>query len=114
MKVEIWDSDPTGGCSCGPMMMSRQSMQKIIDSVKEKSIILKRLREEFKDVNFEIDTVSPRRPMSSYPRHVSELLREGAKAPMVFIDEKVVVESRFPSYDELKQVIEDKIDSHST
>ena len=106
VKVEIWNSDPTSGCCCGPVIMSQQSIRKIMDSINEKNTILKRLREEFKDVKFEVDTVSPRRPMSSYPPHVSDLLRDGARAPMVFIDGKVVAESRFPSYGEFKQIID--------
>jgi hypothetical protein len=38
-----------------------------MDVINEKNMIVKRLRDEFKDVKFEVDTVSPRRPMSSYP-----------------------------------------------
>jgi len=106
VKVEIWDSDPTSGCCCGPAMMSQQSIQKIMDSINEKNTILKRLRDEFKDIKFEIDMVSPRRPMSSYPPYVSERLCNGARAPMVFIDEKIIAESRFPSYGEFKQIID--------
>jgi hypothetical protein len=108
VKVEVWDSDITSGCCCGPVMMSPQSIQKIMDSISEKNTILKRLRDEFKDVKFEMDMVSPRRPMSSYPPHVGELLSDGARAPIVFIDGKVVAESRFPSYEEFKQIIDER------
>jgi hypothetical protein len=114
MKVEIWDSDPTSGCCCGPGMMSQQSIQRIMDSINEKNEIMKMLREEFKDVTFEVDTVSSRRPMSSYPPYVSELLSDGARAPMVFIDGKVVVESRFPSYEEFKKIIDEKLNAQRT
>jgi hypothetical protein len=93
--------------------MSRQSIQKIIDSINEKNMIMKMLREEFKDVKFEVDTVSPRRPMSSYPPYVSELLCDGAKAPMVFIDGAVVVE-RFPSYEEFKKIIDERLNAQRT
>jgi stress-induced morphogen len=58
MKVEIWDSDPTSGCCCGPVMMSQQSIQRIMDSINEKNMILEKLRDEFKDVKLEVDTVS--------------------------------------------------------
>jgi hypothetical protein len=95
-------------------MMSRQSIQKIMDSINEKNMIVKMLRDEFKDVKFEVDSVSPRRPMSSYPPYVSELLCDGANAPMVFIDGKVVVESRFPSYDEFKKIIDERLNAQRT
>jgi hypothetical protein len=106
VKVEIWDSDIMSGSCCGPVMMSQRSIQKIMDSINEKNRILERLRDEFKDVKFETDMVSLQRPMSSYPPHVSELLCNGVKAPMVFIAEKAVVEGKFPRYEEFKQIIE--------
>jgi len=109
MNVEIWDSDPTSGCYCGPGMMSQQSIQRIMDSINEKNEIMKMLRGTFKDVKFEVDTVSPRMPMSSYPPYVIELLCDGARAPMVFIDGAVVAESRFPSYEEFKKIIDEKL-----
>jgi len=111
MKVEIWDSDPTSGCCCGPGMMSQQSIQKIMDSINEKNTIVKTLRDEFKDVKFEVDTVSPRRPMSSYPPYVSELLSDGARAPTVFIDGTVVAENRFPSYEEFKSILDERLNT---
>jgi hypothetical protein len=106
MKVEIWDSDVMSGSCCGPVMMSQQSIQKIMDSINEKNRTLERLRDEFNDVKFEMDAVSPQRPMGSYPPHVSQLLSNGAKVPMIFIDEKVVIKGRFPSYEEFKKIIE--------
>ena len=50
MKVEIWDSDPTSGCRYGPGMMSRQSIQRIMDVINERNMIVKRLIDEFKDI----------------------------------------------------------------
>jgi hypothetical protein len=114
MKIEIWDSDPTSGCCCGPGMMSRQSIQRIMDAINEKNMIVKRLRDEFKDVKFEVDTVSPRRPMNSYPPYVSELLSDGARAPMVFIDGAVVAESKFPNYEEFKSYLDERLNAQRT
>ena len=95
-------------------MMSQQSIQRKMDSINEKNEIIKRLRDEFKNVEFKFDTVSPRRPMSSYPPHVSELLGDGARAPMVFIDGDVVAESRFPSNEEFKKIIDERLNAHRT
>ena len=92
-------------------MVSQHSIQRIIDPINEKNEIMKKLRDDFKDVKFEVDTVSPRRPMSSYPPYVSEMLCDGARAPMVFIDGAVVAESRFPSYEEFKKIIDEKLKS---
>lgn len=52
MKVEIWDSDPTSDCCCGPGMISQQSVQRIMNSINEKNEIIKMLRDELKDVRF--------------------------------------------------------------
>ena len=74
-------------------------------------MIVKRLRDEFKDIKFEVDTVSPRRPVRSYPPYVSELLSDGARVPMVFINGKVVVESKFPSYEEFKSFLYERLNA---
>jgi hypothetical protein len=94
--------------------MSRQSIQRIMDAINEKNMIVKRLRDEFKDVKFEVDTVSPRRPMNSYPPYVSELLSDGARAPMVFIDGAVVAESKFPNNEEFKSYLDERLNAQRT
>jgi hypothetical protein len=39
-----------------------------MDVINEKNMIVKRLRNEFKDIKFEVDIASHRGPMSSYLR----------------------------------------------
>ncbi len=110
VKVEIYEGDPFSGC-CRPVRVSPQAARNV-DRMLERNEIVKRINEEFKEkIEITREIVSQRRPLSSYPAHVRELLAPGVKMPFIFVDEQLAIENAFPSFEEFKLILDNRLEA---
>jgi hypothetical protein len=105
---EIWETDPIGGggCACNPVHISQVQADRIIKVMREREETVKRLRADFPMLKIERDIVHPQRSRSGYPDYVRELLDEGADPPLFFYNNEFVHGGSFPTYEELRAIIE--------
>jgi len=106
-RVEIYEGDPFGSTCCGPgtLVTSMAAVEKLRKMLTQRSQIIQRLAKEYNTsaiVNREI--ISQER--WNYPEYVRRLMFDGKPLPYVFIDEKPILIGRFPSYEELRALIE--------
>ena len=107
--LEVWETDPLGGCGCGcsPVRISEAQARRVVSEMNQRNETLNQLKTDFSGLKLERDTVHPQRPRSSYPDHVRELLDIGVRPPLFFLNRKLIREGVFPSYEELRRVIEE-------
>jgi hypothetical protein len=101
VRLEIYEDDPFGSTCCGPgpRVTSFAAVEKLRRMLEERSEIVKKLSEEYKDsVTIERDTINQKR--LDYPEHVMKLMLDSKPTPYIFIDGEPVVVGKFPSYEE--------------
>jgi hypothetical protein len=106
IKIEIYEDDPFGSTCCGPgpRVTSLAAAEKLRKMLEERSEIVKKLSEEYKDsVTIKRDTISQKR--LDYPEYVVKLTLDSIPAPYVFIDGEPVIVGKFPSYEEFMTLL---------
>jgi hypothetical protein len=101
VRLEIYEDDPFGSTCCGPgpRVASLAAVEKLRRMLEERSEIVKKLSEEYKDsVTIERDTINQKR--LDYPEYVMKLMSDSKPTPYIFIDGEPVVVGKFPSYEE--------------
>jgi len=101
VRLEIYEDDPFGStcCGAGPRVASLAAVEKLRRMLEERSEIVKKLSEEYKDsVTIERDTINQKR--LDYPEYVMKLMLDSKPTPYIFIDGEPVVVGKFPSYEE--------------
>ncbi len=101
------------GCACNSIRISQVQAERIVGAINERNEIVKQLKATFSDIKFERDIIHPQRPRSSYPDHVRELIDLGVSPPFFFLNMTLIIRGTFPSYVELKRLIEEAlVDAH--
>jgi len=106
MRIEIYEEDPFGSACCGPgpRVTSLAAVEKLRRMLEERSQIVKKLSEEYKDnVTIKRDTINQKR--SDYPEYVMKLMLDSKPAPYIFIDREPVMIGKFPSYEEFTTLL---------
>jgi len=99
LKIEIYEGDPFGGACCGPRITSPQTVEKLQKMLTERSEIVERLQNEFKDkVDVKREIISAKR--WDYPEYVRRLRVDNKPLPYVFLNGETVAVGKFPSYEE--------------
>jgi Fe-S oxidoreductase len=101
VRLEIYEDDPFGSTCCGPgpRVTSFAAVEKLRRMLEERSEIVKKLSEEYKDsVTIERDTINQKR--LDYPEYVMKLMLDSKPTPYIFIGGEPVVVGKFPSYEE--------------
>lgn len=109
VRVEIYEGDPFTGC-CGPGRASTAAVDRTRRMLMERNETVKTLREEFKEqVEIEREIISTRRKIDSYPPHVWKRLAGRTKVPFILINGQLVLEGRFPSLEDFRQLVEEHV-----
>ena len=106
VRLEIYEDDPFGSTCCGPgpRVTSLEAVEKLRRMLEERSEIMNRLSEEYKDsVTIKRDTINQKR--WEYPEYVMKLMLDSKPTPYVFIDGKPVIVGKFPSYEEFTTLL---------
>jgi len=106
IKLEIYEDDPFGSTCCGPgpRITSLEAVEKLRRMLEERSEIVKKLSEEYKDsVTIKRDTINQKR--GDYPKYVMKLMIDSKPTPYTFIDGEPVVVGKFPSYEEFTRLL---------
>lgn len=106
LRLEIYEDDPFGSTCCGPgpRVTSLAAVEKLRRMLEERSEIVKKLSEEYKDnVTIRRDTINQKR--LDYPEYVMKLMLDSKPAPYVFIDGEPVIVGKFPSYEEFTTLL---------
>ena len=106
VRLEIYEDDPFGSTCCGPgpRVTSLEAVEKLRRMLEERSEIMNRLSEEYKDsVTIKRDTINQKR--WEYPEYVMKLMLDSKPTPYVFIDGEPVIVGKFPSYEELAALL---------
>ncbi len=106
IRIEIYEEDPFGSTCCGPgpRVTSLAVVEKLRKMLEERSQIVKKLLEEYKDdVTIKRDTINQKR--GDYPDYVVKLMLDSKPAPYIFIDGEPVIVGKFPSYEELTTLL---------
>jgi hypothetical protein len=106
VRLEIFEDDPFGSTCCGPgpRVTSLEAVEKLRRMLEERSEIMNRLSEEYKDsVTIKRDTINQKR--WEYPEYVMKLMLDSKPTPYVFIDGKPVIVGKFPSYEEFTTLL---------
>jgi hypothetical protein len=101
IRLEIYEDDPFGSTCCGPgpRVASRAAVEKLRRMLEERSEIVKKLSEEYKDsVTIKRDTINQKR--LDYPEYVMKLMLDSKPTPYIFIDGEPVIVGKFPSHEE--------------
>ena len=101
IRLEIYEDDPFGSTCCGPgpRVASLAAVEKLRRMLEERSEIVKKLSEEYKDdVTIRRDTINQKR--GDYPQYVMKLMLDSKPTPYIFIDGEPVIVGKFPSYAE--------------
>ena len=107
LKIEIYEGDPFGGACCGPRITSPQAVEKLRKMLTERSQIVKRLQNEFKDkVDVERKIISAKR--WDYPEYVRRLMVDHKPLPYVFLNGEAVAIGKFPSYEEFVTLLKSR------
>ena len=105
-RLGIYEDDPFGSTCCGPgpRVTSFAAVEKLRRMLEERSEIVKKLSEEYKDsVTIERDTINQKR--WDYPEYVMKLMSDNKRTPYIFIDGEPVVVGKFPSYEEFTTLL---------
>ena len=106
IRIEVFEGDPFGSSCCGPgpAGSSLEAIEKTRQMLTERSQIVERLFEEFKDsIQVEREIVSPKR--WDYPEHVRKLMFDNKRLPYIFINGEIVATGNFPTYEEFAKLI---------
>ena len=106
VRLEIYEDDPFGStcCGAGPRVASLAAVEKLRRMLEERSEIVKKLSEEYKDnVTIKRDTLNQKR--SDYPVYVMKLMLDSKLAPYIFIDGESAIVGKFPSYEEFTTLL---------
>jgi hypothetical protein len=106
VKLEIYEDDPFGGTCCGPgpRVTSIEAVEKLRKMLEERSGIVKKLSEEYKDsVTIKRDALNQKR--WNYPEYVMRLMLDSKPTPYIFIDGEPVIVGKFPSYEEFTTLL---------
>ncbi len=107
LKIEIYEGDPFGGACCGPRITSPQAVEKLRKMLTERSQIVRRLQNEFKNkVHVERETISAKR--WDYPEYVRRLRVNNKPLPYVFLSGEAVAIGKFPSYEEFVTLLKSR------
>jgi hypothetical protein len=101
VRLEIYEDDPFGSTCCGPSprVTSLAAVEKLRRMLEERSEIVKKLSEEYKDnVTIKRDTINQKR--LDYPEYVMKLMLDSKPTPYIFIDGEPAIVGKFPSYAE--------------
>jgi hypothetical protein len=101
LRLEIYEDDPFGSACCDPgvRVASLAAVEKLRRMLEERSEIVKKLSEEYKDsVTIKRDTINQKR--WDYPEYVMKLMLDSKPTPYIFIDGEPVIVGKFPSYEE--------------
>jgi len=100
VRIEIYEGDPFGGACCGPpRITSPEAAEKLRNMLTERSLIVQRLSEEFKDaITIKREIISQKR--WDYPEYVRRLMFDSKPLPYIFINGEAVITGKFPSYEE--------------
>jgi hypothetical protein len=110
LRLEIYEDDPFGSTCCGPgpRVTSLAAVEKLRRMLEERSEIVKKLSEEYKDnVTIRRDTINQKR--LDYPEYVMKLMLDSKPAPYVFIDGEPVIVGKFPSYEEFTTLLKGRL-----
>jgi len=110
VRIEIYESDPFGStcCGLGPRMTSFVAVEKLRKILEERSEIVKKLSDEYKDsVTIKRDMINQKR--WNYPEYVTKLMSDDKPVPYVFINEELVVVGKFPSYEEFVALLKARL-----
>ncbi len=109
--LEIWEKDTVGdsGCGCVPVKMSMIQAQRIVDEIKSQNKTLEQIKADYSQLKVVRDIINSRRPRSSYPDHVRELLDINASPPLFYYNAKLIHSATFPEYKVLKEKIQTAI-----
>jgi hypothetical protein len=106
IRIEIYEGDPFGSTCCGPgtRVTSLAAVEKLRRMLEERSEIVKKLSQEYKDnVTIKRDTINQRR--WDYPEYVMKLMLDSKPVPYIFIDGEPVIVGKFPSYEEFTTLL---------
>lgn len=101
IRLEIYEGDPFGGACCGPgpQVSSLADVEKLRKMLQQRSEIVKRLSEEYKDsATIKRDTINQKR--WDYPEYVMKLMLDSKPLPYIFINEKPAIVGKFPTHEE--------------
>jgi len=110
LRLEIYEDDPFGSTCCGPgpRVTSLAAVEKLRRMLEERSEIVKKLSEEYKDnVTIRRDTINQKR--WDYPEYVMKLVLDSKPAPYVFIEGEPVMVGKFPSYEEFTTLLKGRL-----
>jgi hypothetical protein len=110
IRIEIYEGDPFGSTCCGPgpRVTSLAAVEKLRRMLEERSEIVKKLSEEYKDsVTIKRDTINQKR--WDYPEYVLRLMSDNKPTPFVFINEEPVVIGKFPSHEEFVTLLKARL-----
>ena len=89
-------------------MTSLEAVKKLRKMLEERSEIVKKLSEEYKDyVTIRRDTLNQKR--WDYPEYVMKLMLDSKPTPYVFIDGEPVTVGKFPSHEEFTTLLKARI-----
>lgn len=109
-ELEIYEDDPFGSACCGPgpRMTSVAAVEKLRRILEERSEIVKRLSEEYRNsVIIKRDFINQKR--SDYPQYVMNLMIDSKPTPYVFVNGEAVMVGRFPSYEEFVTLLKERL-----
>jgi glutaredoxin len=110
IRIEIYEGDPFGSTCCGPgtRVTSLAAVEKLRSMLEERSEIVKRLSQEYKDnVTIKRDTISQKR--WDYPEYVMKLMLDSKPVPYIFINGEPVMVGKFPSYEEFATLLKARL-----
>jgi len=110
VRLEIYEDDPFGSTCCGPgpRVTSLAAAEKLRRMLEERSEIVKKLSEEYKDnVTIRRDFINQKR--WDYSEYVMKLVLDSKPAPYVFIDGEPVIVGKFPSYEEFTTLLKGRL-----
>jgi hypothetical protein len=106
IRIEIYEGDPFGSTCCGPgpRVTSLAAVEKLRRMLEERSEIVKKLSEEYKDnVTIKRDTINQKR--WDYPDYVMKLMLDSKPVPYILINGEPVIVGKFPSYEEFTTLL---------
>jgi len=110
IRLEIYEDDPFGSTCCGPgpRLASFAGVEKLRRMLEERSEIVKRLSEEYKNtVTIKRDTLNQKR--WDYPEYVMKLVLDSKPTPYVFINGELAIVGKFPSYEEFTALLKTRL-----
>ncbi len=114
IKLEIYEDDPFGSTCCGPgpRVTSLAAVEKLRKMLEERSEIVKKLSEEYKDsVTISRDFISQKR--GDYPEYVMKLVLDSKPTPYIYVEGEPVIIGKFPAYEEFTALLKAHLKSEA-